>query len=336
MKVKKKICSAGYMLGYWKGERVALMPKYHPHSKLDDYIVEEIEVEEGFEVPRLIDPLETPLAEIKEICEENNIEFFWVTGLSTHVRDVDLQKTDSLDKAINQFIALNSAGTTTTQYRRLFDRLVKEGILNPNSSVEEFEEHSSEVVDLAYNLPAEGSIEAKTRMFHILQSFQLFLEQPNTKKLKEHSGRYKHKREDFLTDDEAATFFPTLKKINSTFELIGKLMRYLNREMYLTQEEAPIISLESILHLKTDDLDQTVGHNVVNFYSQKTSGLKMFSFHIPDELYEQVLMLARNSDLYVFHNKWGAPFNPRQIYKAFFQASKAAKLGRIITPIHIR
>src|SRR5690242_8832726 len=231
MKIKKKICRAGFLKGYWKGEPVALMPKYHPDGNPDDYIVEEIEVDEGFEVPRLIDLTETSLAEVKEICEKNDIPFFWVIGLSMHVRNIDLKSTDSLDKAINAFIALNSAGTTTTQYRGVFDRLIKEGILDPNSSVKEFEEHSAEVVDRAYNLPSEESIEAKTRIFHILQSFQLFLEQPNTKKSKAGSDRYKHKREDFLTDDEAAIFFPALKKINRTFELIGKLMRYLNREM---------------------------------------------------------------------------------------------------------
>ena len=80
--VKKKICRNGFILGYWKGERVGMVPKYHPDSKSKDYVIEEVEVGEDDSYPRLIDPSETPLAEIKEICEANDISFFGVTGLS--------------------------------------------------------------------------------------------------------------------------------------------------------------------------------------------------------------------------------------------------------------
>ncbi len=53
--------------------------------------------------------------------------------------DGDLGYSDNLETAITKFIVLNSAGTTTTQYRGVFNRLVKEGILDLQASVGEFE-----------------------------------------------------------------------------------------------------------------------------------------------------------------------------------------------------
>ena len=119
-------------------------------------------------------------------------------------------------------------------------------------------------------------------------------------------------------------------------------MRYLNREMYEEREkhekrkEPPIISLESVLRLKKEDLDQSVGYNVVTFYSHKIQGPTMFGFGIPDELFDRLAILAKNTDTYIFRNKKGSHFDPSQIRKVFAKASKLARLLRIITPIHLR
>ena len=37
--VMRKISKGGFMLGYWKGEQVALIPQYHPDAKPGEYEV---------------------------------------------------------------------------------------------------------------------------------------------------------------------------------------------------------------------------------------------------------------------------------------------------------
>jgi len=135
--VKRKICKNGFLLGYWKGKPVAAMPKYHPDAKPEEYIIEEVEFPHDCLVPELIDPKTTSLSVIKEICEFNDFPFLWVTGINVGIEaGIKVTKSDSLEKAIEYFIVFCSAGTTSIQYRRIFDDLIRARVILPHLTVD--------------------------------------------------------------------------------------------------------------------------------------------------------------------------------------------------------
>ena len=134
--VKKKIYTGGFYLGYWKGKPVALSSRYYPGKDSSGYCIKEIEVPEDEPFLELIDPEVTPLATIKEICEYNDVPFFWVTGVNIGDKEaVHIMENDTVEKAIANFIVFCSKGTTSYQYQRIFDDLAREGVINPSSDV---------------------------------------------------------------------------------------------------------------------------------------------------------------------------------------------------------
>ncbi len=130
--VKKKIYTGGFFSGYWKGKPVAMSARYNPSAKPEQHTIKEIDVPEDKLFPELIDPEVTPLSTIKEICEYNDIPFLWVTGINpSKPESTKLQNSDSVEKAIEHFIIFFSKGTTTYQYRKIFDDLIREKVINP-------------------------------------------------------------------------------------------------------------------------------------------------------------------------------------------------------------
>jgi hypothetical protein len=333
--MKKKICRNGVLPGYWKRGKIGLIPKYHPDDNLADYAIEEIEVDEGNTYPKLIDPSNTSLTEIKEICEYNNIPFFWVTGLSSGDRgNINIQKTDSLEKVIDLFIALNSAGSTSTQYRRFFDRLIKHKVIDPAWTIAEYDEKRTDVSDEAAALskPKTKEGEGRYKSRYILLSFDAFLDDPTQFEIKKTTGNYQSKRrKDFLSDDEAKVFFPALKKINPDFELLGRILRYYNREMFENPKEGFIVPLEALLRLQS----QYVGdHNVPHICSHKMGRSIEFGLYLEDELFLRLVELSKKTDQFVFQNKYGGPIDSSQVRRAFRKASKMCGL-RDITPSYL-
>jgi hypothetical protein len=333
--VKKKICRNGVIEGFWKGERVGLIPRYHPDCRPDDYVIEEVEVVEDDSYPRLIDPLEVPLVEIKEICEGNGVSFFWVTGLSQSEKDdLAIRDGDTLGSAIELFIAMNSAGSTPAQYRRFFESLVRNGIIDFAWAVGKYKEQKEEVIDKAYALPIpekkEG--EARYRNRYILTSLHAFLEHPSHYEVRKTTGNYQSKRrKDCLTDEEAEIFFPALKKINPIYELIGQILRYYNREMFENPAEAFIVPIEYLLQMQ---VHQVGNDNVPSIYGHKLGRSIQFALYLRDDLFERLVKLANQNDLFVFQNRRGGPIDSGQVRRAFRETSKACGL-RDISPSHL-
>lgn len=330
MKVKRKICRKGFILGYWKGEKIALMPKYHPNNNPDHYVIEAVDFEENEEVPRLIDPAEYNLSELKEICEYNDVPFYWVTGIGSGDRkDIYIQKTDKLKDVIDLFIAYNSAGSTSAQYRRFFDDLVKNNIINPTWTISDYKENESAVSDKAFKLPIieKKEEEARYKNRFMLISFAEFLENPTYFEIKKTTGHYCSKRrKDFLTDEEAEVFFPALKEINPIFELIGQILRYYNREIFQDPSEGFIVPIESLLKLQKHNVGKD---NVLNIFCNKMSGSLLFGLYLEDELFQRLFKLSQNTDLFVFRNKNGGYTDSGQLRRAFRKASKACGLRNI-------
>jgi hypothetical protein len=172
--MKKKVCRKGFLLGYWKGERVALIPKYHPDSKSEDYVIEEVEVKNGDLYPRIIDPSTTTLSEIREVCEYNDRPFWWITGINPRNPEATkIQPNFTLGQAIEYFITFKSAGTTTAQYRRIFNDLIKQKILDPGMLVGQYEELFDHVRSLVLKL-SDGKT-YNDKVFNIIVSFHGYL-----------------------------------------------------------------------------------------------------------------------------------------------------------------
>lgn len=322
------------MLGYWKKEPVALIPAHHPDNKDKNFEVVEIEVDEDESVARLIDPSTESLAEIREICEANDIFFSWVTGLSPKNYRAMFSNEDPVEKAIDHFIAMRSMGTTTTQYRKQFKKLIDKGTIHLHSSVEDYKMQMQRIEGDALKMSAAST---NWQIYYMLQSFHTFLKDPSALKERPSTDQYKHKRKGAMTDEEAERFFPTLYQINPTYELIGRVLRYLNYDTLLEEQNgekvnASIIPLESLLRLQSHD----VRDSCVTLYANALDGMSMWGLYLPDDLYSRVWQLAQETDVFVFRNKFGGPIDPGQIRRKFFKASRLAKLSRVISPIHLR
>ena len=171
----------------------------------------------------------------------------------------------------------------------------------------------------------------------MLKSFHAFLKDPSDFKESPSTDQYKHKRKEAMTEEEAERFFPALYQINPTYELIGRVLRYLNYDTMLEDQNgekvnASIVPLESLLRLQSHD----VKDSCVTLYASALDKTSMWWLYLPDDLYSRVWQLAQETDVFVFKNKFGGPLDPGQIRRKFFEASKLAKLSRVISPIHLR
>ena len=189
--VKIKICKQGYLPAYWKGGQVALIPRYHPDRKPEQFIIEEVEVSDDISFPKIIDPEETSLAILKEICAVNHYPLHWFVNIITKDKiTFQINGSDPLQKAIDYFIALNSAGTTTAQYRRIFADLIKGGVIDPRSSVESYlkqEGDKAEDASLSFSCLEDGSAKYynyNDKIYYILRSFRIFLKNPHQRFVK--------------------------------------------------------------------------------------------------------------------------------------------------------
>ena len=188
--VRRKICRGGFFLGYWKGERVALIPQYHPQAKPGEYIVEEVEFPIDYPIPRIIDPTETRLSEIKEICEFNNFPLSWIVDTGAKAPDtIKIHGNSPIQNAIEYFIALRTSGTTTAQYRRLFGDLIQEGIIDPLVSLDDYLQRANTVEESALKFSSLGPHSSKyynynDKMYNMLRSFHAFLKNPQYFRMK--------------------------------------------------------------------------------------------------------------------------------------------------------
>ena len=353
--IKRKICKKGYMLGYWKGERVALIPQFHPNANPGEYVIEEVEVPTDYPVPRIIDPNETPISEIKEICEFNNLPFSWITGIKLKDRQATKITADTLiQEAIEYFVAFGTAGTTTAQYRRIFDELIREGIIDPKVSIDFYLQGIDAVQASALNfspLEKRGSehYNYNDKIYNMLKSFHGYLQNLNSlgmKKTRKGNQFYRAKRKNHLTEEEAPVLFSALKDINPIHALIARILWWFNREIS-DHPDAPVIHLESVLLMQPSDigpdlfedtrgtLPENVGGNSVRVRSRAFPGSKMICYYVPGKMYAELSELARNTDHFLFRNKSGAPIDARLVRRSFNEACKKANL-RNITPSYVR
>lgn len=324
-KVKKKICKGGWFLGYWKGEQIALIPKYNPNHKEEDYTIEEVEVEEEGLIPRIIDPLEMPLSEIREICEENDCPFGWVTGLYLSDHQVSIDEMDLIQKAIDHFVALKSAGTTSMQYRKQFNKMVLEESIAPLSPIAVYKERISQVEQEVLEISAEST---NMQMYYMLQSFHKYLEDPNSFEPSHPTGQYRHRKADILTKEESKLFFSALYELDPKYELFARVLWELN------SGSDSIVPIEALLRLKKYNMD--TNSKVINIYSNSISSTSLWAIVLPEELFLQLEGLAQDTDLFVFRNRSGGHIDSGQVRRKFAKASKLAKLKRRVSPKHLR
>jgi len=329
--VKKKIYTGGFYFGYWKGHPVALSARYYPGEDSSGYCIKEIEVSEDEPFPELIDPEVTPLTIIKEICEYNDVPFLWVTGVNAGDKEaIHIMENDTVEKAFGSFIVVCSKGTTSYQYRKIFDELIKSNVIDPSLDVEVYLKNSSFIEKQA--LDFSKNIDYDMKIYEILKSFHSFLRGEKGPVYKTRKGDYKSKAKDPIKKEEAEPFFTALKAINPIHELIARVLYYMNVEMHLNPEKAPIVTLEGVLKLKNHDVHK---HEYTNLLSLKSLEMH-FGYCIDEELFERIYELAQDTNMYVFRTKKGSPIDPAQVRRSFKKASEAVKLSRVITPIHLR
>ncbi|MBS0626897.1 MAG: hypothetical protein JSS09_01650 [Verrucomicrobia bacterium] len=186
--VKKKICKNAFR-GYWKKKSIALIPKYRPGAKPDDYTIEEIEVPENFPVPEILDPNTTPLSVVKEICNIIGIPFSWVTQITPETITSTIANSP-LSEAIEYFLVFGTNGTTLSQYRRIFQDLSEGGVIALNMLVTDYLEGCGKIKADALNFSDLGNARDKShynyndKIYNVLKSFYLFLQNPNHFSLK--------------------------------------------------------------------------------------------------------------------------------------------------------
>lgn len=261
----------------------------------------------------VIDPNEISPAIMREICEKNDLPFGWVTGMNPLQAGFEftLNEDDFLDKAFICFIALRASSTTASQYRRIFSRLEKDGIIKKSSTISEYLSSLKKIEKEVFQTYEENT---DMHIYHVLQSFHEFLRDPNRIKRRKKPINYIHsRREDRLLEEEADQFFAALKKVNPTHELFGRVLYYLNQLFKGDSDEGPVIEVETLLRLKKDDLQGENGRSIINFVTRKGLEPTFFSTYIPEELFARLLPLAAKSLLYVFHNKYQGPIDSAQI-----------------------
>ncbi|MES2200444.1 MAG: hypothetical protein V4489_09825 [Chlamydiota bacterium] len=183
--VKRKICKNAF-IGSWKGQPLALIPKYRPDTKPGDYIIEEMEIPANHPTPRILDPKTTPLSIVKEICRVANVPFFWITEVTPETL-IGTIKNTPITEAIEYFLVFGTSGTTLAQYRRIFNDLINGGVINLNMLVTEYLNSSGEVEATALKFsPLENCKDKKKKNYNyndkihnMLKSFHLFLRNPH-------------------------------------------------------------------------------------------------------------------------------------------------------------
>lgn len=333
--IKRKICEKEFLLGYWKGGRVALVPKYHPDANPDEYVIKEVEMLANDPFPKLIDPETTPLSIIREICEFNDRPFGWVTGIYPDNQGiVKIEKGDSIQNAIEYFIALGTASTTSTQYRRIFNDLIKEGIIEPSLKISFYLNQANNIEELVLKFSTDRNYNEK--ISNILQSFYRFIREGKISVKKTGNGFYKSKVKVRLKKEDAKAFFKALKSINPVHELVARILWFLNNELAKNPEEGPMVFLEEVLKLKEENISNEPFACTVSFFTRRKTGTKLFATYLPEDLFERVQELSERTDMFIFRTKKGSPIDPSQIRRSFIKASKLAKLPMVVTPIHLR
>ena len=115
------------------------------------------------------------------------------------------------------------------------------------------------------------------------------------------------------------------------FELIGQILRYYNREMFENPEEGFIVPIEYLLQMQ---VHQVGDENVPSIYGHKLGRSIQFALYLRDDLFQRLVELANQNDLFVFQNRRGGPIDSGQVRRAFREASKACGL-RDISPAQL-
>jgi len=315
-------------LGHWKGSAVAFLPKFHPQYNPEEFVIEEIEWDGKSALPKVIDPLEYSLVELKEMCEYNNVPLFWLIGKDKST--IRVQISDPIKKVINAFIAYGAAGSTAKQYRRVFECLVRFSVINNEWVVSDYNEKREEILGKVYKLRL--AEESKNKYYCILRSFHEFIDDPSRTEFKKTTGHYQSvRRKEALTDEEAKVFFPALKEINPVYELIGRILRYYNREIFDDPREGFIIPLEALLRLQEHEIGSD---NMPCISYNKMGRTIMFAINLEDELFQRLVELSKQTDLFVFRNKKGGSIDSGQVRRTFRQASELCRI-RHISPSHL-
>ncbi|PIS00451.1 MAG: hypothetical protein COT84_07585 [Chlamydiae bacterium CG10_big_fil_rev_8_21_14_0_10_35_9] len=228
------------------------------------------------------------------------------------------------------FILYCSKGTSSTQYRKIFDKLIRKGVIDPLSDVASYLDNSSFIEESGRNFSKREHYDWK--IYEILQSFRKFISGEKVDFYRERKFSHRTEVKNPIKKEELEPFFEALNSINPVHELIARLLYYFNVEMHLNPKEAILVTLESILKIKDTDIHEG---EVMGYISLDTIR-SLFACYIPEELFDRLLELGRTTDMYVFRTKKGSPIDPSQVRRSFKKASKIAKLSRVITPIHLR
>ncbi len=227
--VKRKICRAGVLEGYWKGEYIAVIPKYHPNENPNDYVVEELDFPSNMKVPRLIEVESTPLSEIKEICEYNDLPFSWITGIDPNDEEaIRVVGSDPLKKAIEHLIAFGSAGTTSSQYRKIFQELKLYGLLELDNTVDFYLSRRGVIANSVLQF-SHGTRKHHEKIHDVLQSLDKFIASPSSvRQQNKHRDKHRIKFRQAPSQEEMEQFFLALHQVNPVHELVARILWHLN------------------------------------------------------------------------------------------------------------
>lgn len=293
-----RICNH-YLPAHWQGEDLALIPRYHPNFKPELLSFEEIEVPDDIQIPKLVNPDEIPLTTLQEICALHDYLLSWFINIEKEIPS--LKPDDTVGKAMDQFVAFRSCGTTLTQYRRMFSDLINEGVIDPKATVASYLEKAGAIEKLSLNFSKldPNIYNYNDKIYHLLKSFRTFLQDPQLQpaiKKRKTEKFYRAKRKNRPTDEEVKLLFAALKEINPLHELIARILWWFNRES-VDHPDAPVVHLESVLRMKYSDigldpfaeeraiLPDIAGGNSVSICTHHLKKTSIVAFFVPGTMY---------------------------------------------------
>lgn len=334
MKTKKskiiKVSNKPFVPAHWRGKSIGLPCRYCPGEDPSSYNFKHIEVSTECEVYEAIDRADYSLTELREICEYNDFPFYWLTGLDHHNFDLSLiSSTMPLEKALDYFMALFTSGSSTAQYRRIFQDLIDSGITHKAMTLEEFKDKEAEIRKKILNLnPKDEKAKSYTYVDKILFILDSFINFCSGSKKKLFVNKYedcdrrrkRSKNSKALSEEDKNKILENLSRANSVYALIVKIFIYLNGPDLFGDEDGTPVPLECILKLKkTDILQESYNINL----TKKVNNHPYFIWtYIPEDLFEGLEKLSHKTNLFVFQNKKRGQIASTQIRSLFRKISR--------------
>jgi hypothetical protein len=270
-------------------------------------------------VDEILNPYTLPSQDLKKLCTGNGPSLYWVLGQSLDQAAQALSEVKALPlhEALEAFFKSRKTASTERRYRRDFEELHAEGLLEGYQTAESLLRGRAQLNQKARSVGIEVS------QHYALRAFLKFIEKPYSKHVvkggRKQVKRRKDAKDEPLSMEERRAFLSKLGRIDPRGELIALLLINLNDGLNSSAtepEHRTIVSLEALLRLRAHEINGSM----ITLY--ETDGL--IAMPLPPKLLARLCELAENETCYLFRQRKGAPLRSQQVNLIFKQAGDLA------------